>query len=207
MNEDLRLSNIVKVNVSYIDFCVEVLNCVHNQKVWELYKALAKNSGCIFPFRNVCWVCDRPRVIRLENEQRIHAEGEPAIEFADGSRVYAHHGVRLPAAYGQVHPEQWRAEWLLSEENAELRRVLIQGIGYDRICQELKATSLDTWQEYELLRINANLDWERMHLLKMTCPSTGYIHAIRVPPNIRSARDAIKWVNWDIDPDEFSVQS
>ena len=195
------------LSLSYVDYCVEVLNCLHNQKLWKLSKSLAKNSGWTFPFRDVCWVCDRPLVIRLDNEGRLHAEGEPAMKFADGFRVYAHHGVRLPAEYGKVHSEHWRAEWLLSERNAEVRRGLIQGIGYDRICQELKATQLDTWQEYQLLRINKIVDWGGVHLLKMTCPSTGYIHAIRVPPNISSARDAIKWVNWEIDPEEFSVQS
>jgi len=41
----------------------------------------------------------------------------------------------------------------------------------------------------------------------MTCPSTGFIHALRVPPNLTSAREAIGWANWDIDPEEFSVQT
>jgi hypothetical protein len=31
----------------------------------------------------------------------------------------------------------------VKEQNAEIRRVLIQGIGYERICQELEATELD----------------------------------------------------------------
>jgi hypothetical protein len=43
-------------------------------------------------------------------------------------------------------------------------------------------------------------------LLKMTCPSTGFIHALRVAPNIKSAREAIGWVNWGIDPEEFGEQ-
>nr|WP_264196540.1 hypothetical protein [Microseira wollei] len=41
----------------------------------------------------------------------------------------------------------------------------------------------------------------------MTCPSTGHIHALRVPPDMTSAREAIRWVNWGIDPEEFSVQT
>jgi len=28
-----------------------------------------------------------------------------------------------------------------------------------------------------------------------------------VPPNLTSAREAIGWVNWDIDPEEFSLQT
>uniref|UniRef100_UPI00403F9727 DUF6745 domain-containing protein n=1 Tax=Microcoleus sp. OTE_8_concoct_300 TaxID=2964710 RepID=UPI00403F9727 len=96
--------------------------------------------------------------------------------------------------------------WILAEENAEVRRVLIEGIGYDRIIQELQAKQIDSWQEYALLQID-NADFEPICLLKMTCPSTGFIHALRVPPNLTSAREAIAWVNWDIDPEEFSVQT
>ena len=46
-----------------------------------------------------------------------------------------------------------------------------------------------------------------MHLLKMTCPITGFIHFLRVPPDINSARTAITWINWGIDPEDFAVQS
>jgi len=48
---------------------------------------------------------------------------------------------------------------------------------------------------------------EPIHFLKMTCPSTGKIHTLRVPPEINSARVAIRWVNWDIEPEDFSVQT
>ena len=58
---------------------------------------------------------------------------------------------------------------------------------------------------YALLRIASRIDVEPMCLLKMTCPSTGHIHALRVPPTARSAREAIRWVNGSIDPEEFPV--
>jgi leucine-rich repeat protein SHOC2 len=102
---------------------------------------------------------------------------------------------------------EWSPKWLLDEENAEVRRVLIQQIGYDRICQELDAIDLDTWREYTLLKITADIDEEPMVLLKMTCPSTGHIHILRVPPEMTSAEAAITWVNHGIHPDEFSVQT
>ncbi|MFN6560208.1 MAG: hypothetical protein RMY28_010405 [Nostoc sp. ChiSLP01] len=41
----------------------------------------------------------------------------------------------------------------------------------------------------------------------MTCPSTEFIHVLRVPPNINSAREAIRWVNWGVGADEFGVQT
>ena len=176
------------------------------QEILRSQKLLFEHCGFIFPFEKICAVSDRPRHLRFDSQNRLHAEGEPAIEFADGWKIYFYHGVRLPEEYGQLHPNQWQSQWLLAEENAEVRRVLIEGIGYDRICQELQAKQIDTWQEYALLQID-NSDVEPICLLKMTCPSTGLIHALRVPPNLTSAREAIGWVNWDIDPEEFSVQS
>jgi hypothetical protein len=52
--------------------------------------------------------------------------------------------VTLPEKYGTLHPNQWQAQWFLEEDNIELRQVLIQGIGYERITQELGATELDS---------------------------------------------------------------
>ena len=48
---------------------------------------------------------------------------------------------------------------------------------------------------------------EPLVLLKMTCPSTGHIHLLRVPPEMTSAEEAITWVNHGIHPDEFAVQT
>jgi internalin A len=176
------------------------------QEILRCQKLLFEHCGWIFPFEKICAVCDRPRHLRFDSQNRLHAEGEPAIEFADGWKIYFYHGVRLPEQYGKLHPNQWQSQWILAEENAEVRRVLIEGIGYDRIIQELSAKQIDSWQEYALLQID-NADVEPICLLKMTCPSTGFIHALRVPPNLTSAREAIGWVNWDIDPEEFSVQT
>jgi len=176
------------------------------QEILRSQKLLFEHCGLIFPFEKICAVCDRPRHLRFDSQNRLHAEAEPAIEFADGWKIYFYHGVKLPEEYGKVHPNLWQSQWLLTEENAELRRVLIQGIGYDRICQELSAKKIHSWQEYELLQID-NADVEPICLLKMTCPSTGFIHALRVPPNLTSAKKAIRWVNWDIDPKKFSVQT
>jgi hypothetical protein len=148
------------------------------QEILRCQNLLFEHCGLIFPFEKICAVCDRPRHLRFDSQNRLHAEGEPAIEFADGWKIYFYHGVRLPEEYGQFHPNQWQSQWLLTEENAELRRVLIQGIGYDRIIKELSAKQIDSWQEYALLQID-HADVEPICLLKMTCPSTGFIHALR----------------------------
>ncbi|RCJ38667.1 hypothetical protein A6770_39605 [Nostoc minutum NIES-26] len=192
---------------SKYDFLISVLNCIYPPKVWNAFSELITECGWIFPFEKLCLICDYPLEFRYDNAYRLHAEGLPAIEIAQGCNIYAYHGVLLPEKYGKLHPDQWQAKWVLEEYNAELRRVLIQGIGYARIIEELQATELDSYQEYTLFKIDSDVDSEPIHLLKMNCPSTGRIHVLRVPPNINSAREAIAWVNWGIDPEDFSVQT
>ncbi|MEH2400216.1 DUF6745 domain-containing protein [Nostoc sp.] len=194
-------------SASVHDFYFKVLNFDYDVKKFQYYQSLITECGWIFAFEKVAIVCDRPLHLRFDNQNRLHAEGEPAIEFTDGYSLYSYHGVTLPEKYGKIHPQQWQSQWLLTEENAELRRVLIQGIGYARICQELQAIELDFWKEYSLLKIDNDVDEEPIYLLKMTCPSTGFIHALRVPPEIKSAREAICWVNWGIEPEEFAIQT
>jgi hypothetical protein len=111
------------------DFCFMVLGCLHNLKVWQVFQVITLECGLIFPYEEKCIVCDRPIKILVDSHGRLHAEGEPSLLFADGFCVYVHHGVRLPEKYGAVHPQQWQAQWLLEETNAELRQVLIQSIG------------------------------------------------------------------------------
>jgi hypothetical protein len=201
---------------SKIDFCVSVLDCEIDQSVWEAIQTIVQDCGLIWPMPRSCWVCDRPIRIGLDAQGQLHGEGEAAIGFGDDSHVYAYHGVILPTKYGSLHPHQWQASWVLAETNAEVRRALIQGIGYGRLCQELNAATIDGWREYVLLKIdlpvrarvnNREVEEEVIHMLKMTCPSTQHIHVLRVPPHIRSARAAAQWVNWDVDPNQFSKET
>ncbi|MFB2973717.1 DUF6745 domain-containing protein [Aerosakkonema sp. BLCC-F183] len=189
------------------EFGISVLNCVYDKMIWEIFQSISKNCGCFVPCDNTCIICDRPRILSFDNQQRLHAEGAPAIQFADGYSLYAYHGVTLPKKYGNIPPNYWPASWLLKEENAELRRVLIQAIGYEKIASELGATELDSFREYRLLKINTDVDIEPIYMLKMICPSTGHIHVLRVPPDLKSAREAIRWVNWGVDTEEFGVQT
>ncbi|MBV6626736.1 MAG: hypothetical protein KI793_27995 [Rivularia sp. (in: Bacteria)] len=177
---------------------------------------MVRYCGWIFEYQNICLISNRPTSLFFDEENNLHADEKPAIEYADGFKVYSYHGVWIPEKYGSIPSSEWRSHWLLSEQNAELRRVLIQAIGYDKICRELGAIELDSWNEYTLLEIENYTEInpehpqnysESMHLLKMTCLSTGFIHFLRVPPDINSAREAITWINWGIDPEEFAVQT
>lgn len=192
---------------SWFDLCIHLFNCDFHQPSWEVLQAIVHELSWIFTLDKYCIVCERPIKILFDQQQLLHAEGDTAIEFADGLKIYANHGVFLPEKYGNLLPDQWQAHWLIGEENAQLRRLLIQNIGYARICQELTVAKLDCWEEYTLLKIIDNVDFDPIYLLKMVCPSTGFVYVLRVPPQIQTAREAIRWVNWGTDPEDFAVQT
>ena len=166
---------------------------------------LAKNCHWFIPFEGLAILSEKPIQLNLDAEGRLHAEGRMAIEYADGFGLYRWHGTNIPKHMEEIKPELWKSEWIITEKNAEVRRILIQGIGYAKIARDLKAKSVNVWKEYELLRIE-DVDVEPIMLIKMTCPSTGLLHAHRVPPDITTCREAIKWCNWGIDKEEFIVE-
>ena len=114
--------------------------------------------------------------------------------------------VNWPRKYWGFSISNWKPQWLFEEKNTEIRRILIQQIGYDKICTDLDAELLDEWREYCLLKI-PDIDIEDVYLLKMTCPSTGHIHVTRVPPTVASAQEAITWINHGIDPTLFQKET
>jgi leucine-rich repeat protein SHOC2 len=165
--------------------------------------------------------CLPTSIAKLSKLTHIDLRGNPwenlsiLNEIPNLERVYCF-GVNLPARYWTKLSE-WQPEWLLDEDNVELRQRILAQVGYERICAELKAIELDTWREYTLLKIDdiekiyedryEPIGTEPLVLLKMPCPSTAHIHILRVPPDLVSAEAAIIWVNHGIHPDNFAVQT
>lgn len=94
-------------------------------------------------------------------------------------------------------PETITAPEVLAEQNAELRRVLLERMGYDAFLAAADAHVLD--QDYDpgggrrLLRV-AMPDDEALVCLAVLCPSTGRQYLLRVPPTTRSCRQAAAWI-------------
>ncbi|KAF3884457.1 MULTISPECIES: DUF6745 domain-containing protein [Nostocales] len=128
----------------YLDWLSNCLNWKHNPKYWELFEALIIECGWIFPFTEICIVCERPIRISFDTEKRLHAEAEPALEFLDGFRVYAHHGVTLPEQYGILFPNQWKAQWYREEKLASVKEVLLQNLPVHLIEQNWLLSESDT---------------------------------------------------------------
>jgi leucine-rich repeat protein SHOC2 len=156
----------------------------------------------------------------ITNLNRIELSNNPLMDLSVLSSIPNLKTVRFLSCYPPrrywTKFSEWKAEWLLDETNSQIRHNLIEQLGYNKICDELNAVTIDTWREYTLLKIDRVqtiyedgkiIDTEPMVLLKMTCPSTAHIHILRVPPEMVSAEEAITWVNHGIHPDKFAIQT
>jgi leucine-rich repeat protein SHOC2 len=197
--------------------------CLANNQLVELPANIGNLSTLIILDLQNNQLTSLPKSIEhLSNLERLYLDNNPWEDLSSLQNLPKLRHVscfnirRLPRRYWSKLSE-WKPEWLLDEDNAEIRRVLIDRVGYERICDELGATTIDTWREYTLLKIDKfekvydgdsdPIDTEPMVLLKMTCPSTAHTHILRVPPEMVNAETAIMWVNHGIHPDRFIVQT
>jgi len=104
------------------------------------------------------------------------------------------------------HPESITVEELLAERNVELRRVLLERMGYERFAQQAAAEVLDRDRdpggERRLLRIPLPED-EDLVCVSVICPSTDRQYVIRVPPTMRTCRQAVAWIAGYDNPDDY----
>ncbi len=104
-------------------------------------------------------------------------------------------------------PETITVDEVLGERNVEVRRVMMECMGYDRFLAEARATVLDQDRDpggaRRLLRVPIPRD-EDLVCLAVTCPSTGRDYMLRVPPTMRSCRQAAAWIAGFDDADAFA---
>lgn len=96
---------------------------------------------------------------------------------------------------------------ILDTENVELRRVLIERLGYETFLQQVgglvRDRDRDAGGERQLVYVPFDDD-EPLMVLKVTCPSTGYTHILRVPPHMRSCHQAAAWIAGFDNPDDYN---
>jgi hypothetical protein len=81
--------------------------------------------------------------LRIEGD-RLHCASGPAVSWPNGTRYWFWRGVQVPEKV-IVAPETLTAGEVLGERNAEVRRVMIERLGADRLMQQAYGSQLGTW--------------------------------------------------------------
>ncbi|MFE5614035.1 DUF6745 domain-containing protein [Streptomyces sp. NPDC056470] len=157
---------------------------------------VAAHAGWWWPYERVAVVCERPVELHRDEAGRLDRGDGPALAFRDGFALYAWRGMAVPeeflAGLGGLTPERIRAE-----ENAELRRVMLEYYGYERYLAESGAVPVGRDEAGVLWRIELvdDEDVVMVEVVNATPEPDGTFRTywLRVPPGTTSAREGVAW--------------
>jgi len=162
-----------------------------------VYKAFIAGCWQVYWTSDTLYWVAKPTV-HVDDQRRLHNDSVGALE-CDIENLYFSHGVSVPA-FVIVNPGCITTRHILDEQNAEVRRVMIERYdghrGKGRFIQDVGAKVIDSAVQpmragepdaiNELLSIDLPGDPDgRMVYLKMIDPSTGRVYMNRVHPNLR----------------------
>jgi hypothetical protein len=193
---------------AYTSFFRDVCDLELPGDLWERDRAYAQaqgSAGWWWPHRQFVMVCDRPAAVHTEQirargwgSYRLHNASGPAIQYRDGWALWYWHGVRVNEQI-IMRPETITAEQILAEQNAEVRRVMLERMGVGAFVRDANPKVLHedvdgAGQDRRLLQIGT--PWTRsrsMTVCQVRCPSTGHEHLLPVPPTMTRCDEAIAW--------------
>jgi hypothetical protein len=110
-----------------------------------LFANASLHLGFISPFKDICFVSDRPQIKQSVSDNR-NAVREPDVQFSDGFSIASfYQSTKLPDFCSTLPLNHWKAQWVTEENDAEVRRILVQEIGCTRLLQELQIEEVIQW--------------------------------------------------------------
>lgn len=130
----------------YLSFFQDVAKLDIDWASYANWRTLAECSGPRIVHADFCMISDRPYCLKFDDQNRPHCDDGPFMAWRDGTALYAIHGVRVPWDIVE-NPACITKERILAEENAEVKRVMIERMGAARWIEVmgLKPHSSDEW--------------------------------------------------------------
>jgi hypothetical protein len=156
---------------------------------------VAKNAGWWLPYENICFISERQNELHFDENDRLHNPTGQSIGFNDGFGCYHWHGVQVSE---KVIMKPIEFDQIMEEQNAEIKRVMIERFGEKNFIKNIGAAPIDETEWGSLYRVDYGDD-EPLVLVRVKCPSTSRIYFNQVPPlddsgnNMVSAKQAIAW--------------
>ena len=117
---------------AYISFFRDVCEWDNTELAkFRLDELLALSCGWSWWHDNVCSLSDRPCLLVRDEQHRLHSTTGPALLYRDGWAIYSVHGTVVPQDVVEK-PQELTARIALEESDTEVRRVMIERMGYQR---------------------------------------------------------------------------
>lgn len=184
-----------------------------NAESLQLWTELVNNTYAQLFYESIAFVCEYPTHSRLDPEHRFHDELGPALKFSDEFCVYFWHGRRVPKDVVE-EPKTVTIERIEKERNVEIRSILIERYGLSRFLKDSGAVKVHE-DEYGILYrkqfdATASPIDEPLQVVMVhnATPEPDGFHKqffLRVPPNIRSAKEAVAWT-FGMDQEDYDPE-
>jgi hypothetical protein len=138
-------------------------------------REIGKQCGAVWMYGRIAIISRKPIRVTMDNLGRLHNEKVAAVEYADGTKVYAFNGVALPEKWvlekDTINPKE-----IISCQDADKRAAGIALYGYQRLKNAL---------DYKILEGDPNTDIDalveiaipglrnRGRFLEAICPRNG----------------------------------
>lgn len=157
---------------------------------------VARHAGWWWPYERLVVATERPTELHRDEPGRLHRGDGPALAYESGLALYAWRGMPVPADFIESLADLDHRR-ILQEENAELRRVMLEVFGYDRYLAESGAEPVHRDETGVLWRIDLPGDEPvvMVEVVNSTPEPDGSFRTyyLRVPPHVRTAREGVAW--------------
>lgn len=157
---------------------------------------LAYRVDRVYPYSTIAIAVHPAPTVNLDPEGRPHGEDGPALQWADGTRIFAWHGQLVPPTLIEEGAPVGRSR-IARERDPLHRSVLIERYGLGRYLLESGASEIDAGTCGRLYRLPQH--WNEpivaVRVVNHTPEPDGSFREfwLRVPPTIVTARQAVAW--------------
>ncbi|GAB2702095.1 hypothetical protein GCM10010442_20290 [Kitasatospora kifunensis] len=157
---------------------------------------VARAAGWWWPYEEVVLLTERPTELHRDEAGRLDRADGPALAYPDGFALHVWRGMPVPADF-LAGLAGLTLDRIQAEENAELRRVMLEHYGYDRYLTDTGAEPLHRDETGVLWRIQLPDD-EPVVMVEVVNSTpepdgTSRTYWLRVPPRTRTARAGVAW--------------
>jgi hypothetical protein len=179
--------------LGFYDYFLRVCNLTDQTKLLHGLWQIAESAGWYLPHEHICWIAERHQRVCRNGRGQLHSHDGMAVEYPDGWGVWAWNGVRVNEQI-ILKADTLTTQQIAEESNAQVRQVMVERIGIERVCQMFKAKVLDERGTYQLLALDLG-DGRIRPYLKMLNPSIDVWHVEGVAPNITTVQHALNFRN------------
>lgn len=153
-----------------------------------------------YNFENLVLWCPLPREVNFDSDSlELHHENLPSLAWDQRFQLFYWKGVEVPRKLIEA-PDLIQKSDLTKIRNAEVRRCFQEKLGSARFASFFDLVQIDSDRDLQgnmqRLYRSANIDIlakEHLQFAEVTCPSTGRIYFLSVPPDITNVWEAVAW--------------